>query len=221
MDSKKIGLILLLAMLLISLASCGPRRLSPQAYQDLVIKTLQGEEPEEGAPPLPRLISSIKKLFDSLYCAESSCEMPSEMSYLSDVADFEGVVIEEHRGRICGEKVRPPQEMEADHEQICSLLSGIRHDIDAMKITAKMAAHLLAQSMSDPPTLERVSQSYSAKIMEQKAAIVEALHKLQEIPWLAPVFEGVEIEIPELLTETKQGAGRSPHLLSVLLQPVL
>ncbi|MFQ6090345.1 MAG: hypothetical protein ACE5LD_02795 [Candidatus Bipolaricaulia bacterium] len=206
MKNRGLWLGLLLLALLLTLASCGPRALSPQAYRGLVIKTLQGGELEKGTPPLPGLIPAIKKLFGALYCAESSCKMPSEMAYLSDVADFERVVVEEHRSRICNKKVHPPQEMEADHEQVCNLLEGIRGDVEAMKLTATMAAQLLAQNMNDPETLERVSQSYSAKIMERKPAIVEALRRLREISWLASVFTGAESEIPELRTETKQEA---------------
>jgi hypothetical protein len=204
MDDRGFQLALLLAILLLALTSCGPRVLSPQAYQDLVIETLQGEESEKGAMPLPGLIPSIKKLFDSLYCVGSVCTMPGEMLELGNVADFEGMIVEEHRGRICKEEVRPPQETETDHERICKLLEGIRRNIDAMKITARMAAQLLAQSMNDPPTLERVSRSYSAKIMERKEAIIEALQRLQEIAWLVPVFAGIESKIPELQAETGQ-----------------
>ena len=204
MKDRRLRLGLLLLALLLTLASCGPRALSPQAYRNLVIETLEGGEPEGETPPLPGLIPAIKKLFGSLYCAESSCKLPGEMQYLSDVADFEGTVVEEQRGRICGKRVHPPQEMEADHGRVCEMLEGIRRDIDAMKLTATMAARLLAQSMDDPETLERVSQSYSEKIMERKDTIVERLRRLREIAWLAPLFAGMETEIPELRTETEQ-----------------
>ena len=205
MKERRLWLGLLLALLL-SLASCGPRVLSPQAYQELVLETLQGGELEKGAPPLPGLIPSIKKLFDSLYCAESSCKLPSEMQYLGDVADLEREVIEGHRGRICSKRVRPPQEMGSVHEGICDLLERIEHDVDAIKVTAQMAARLLAQNVNDPETLERVSQNFSAKIMEKKAEIIEALRKLREIAWLAPTFADAEAEIPELQAETEREA---------------
>lgn len=206
MKERRLWLGLLLALLL-SLASCGPRVLSPQAYQELVLETLQGGELEKGAPPLPGLIPSIKKLFDSLYCAESSCKLPSEMAYLRDIADYESMIVEEYRSRICRRRVRPPEELETDHSQICDLLEKIRRNIEAMKVTAQMATQLLAQSVNDMATLERVAQSYSGKIMERKITIIKALQELQGVTWLGPVFGGAEDEIPELQSGIEPEAG--------------
>jgi len=193
MSDRRLWLILLLAMLLLTLTSCGPRRLSPQAYQDLVIKTLQGGEWEKGGPPLPGLIPSIKKLFGSLYCAESNCGVASEMQYIVETAKDEVEVVAEYHGRICNKKVRPPKDMQATQEEICSLLDGIGRDADAMSITAGYAARILAGYGNSADL-----GGFSQKIMERKGMIIEALRKLREISWLAPVFQGVKDEIPEL-----------------------
>ncbi|MFQ6033686.1 MAG: hypothetical protein ACE5KR_02365, partial [Candidatus Bipolaricaulia bacterium] len=128
MKNRGLWLGLLLLALLLTLASCGPRALSPQAYRGLVIKTLQGGEWEKGGPPLPGLIPSIKKLFDSLYCAESNCGVASEMQYIGETAKDEVDVVAEYHGRICGKRVRPPKEMQATQEEICNLLDEIRRD---------------------------------------------------------------------------------------------
>jgi hypothetical protein len=221
-SDRRLGLILLLAMLLLSLTSCGPRTLPPQAYQDLVIETLQGGELEEGVPPFPGLISSIKSLFESLYCAESNCVFPSEMDYAAGIAERKLVDIYEYKARICNpKKFRPPEELQPDHEQICDILKRIRINVDAIKITAQMAARSLAQSSHDSSALERIAESHSAQIMGHKVEIIGALRQLQEIAWLAPVFEGVEAEIPELLTETEQEPGRSRLPVSAFPKSVL
>jgi len=185
----------------LTLTSCGPRVLSPQAYQELVIETLKGDlQRDNGAAlPLPGLIVSIRKLFDSLYCAEYSCVFPSEMEYAAMIAERTLVDIYTYKARICTEeKVRPPRELQPVHEKICAILDGIRADVDAIKLTAQLAARLLAHSEEDPSSLERISRSYSAKIMERRDAIIEALRQLRKVKWLEPVFMGAESKLPEL-----------------------
>jgi len=195
-----------LVLVLLILSSCGPRTLSPQAYQEFVISSLQGDtgEASQKSSSLPGLVPAVERLFASFYCAESVCTMPSELSYLSEVADFESSVVEEHRSRICEgkRKIRPPQELAADHEKICKLLAMIRSSIEAIQITSQVGAQLLAQSMGDPETLKRTAENYSRKIMEQKSRIVEALRQIQRIPWLKMIFN--DTKIPEL---NEQGAG--------------
>lgn len=201
---KRAALCFFLVSLALALSSCGPRTLSSQGYQELVVSTLRGGELEKDLPPFPGLIPSVKAFFDALYCAESNCTIPYEMSYAATIAERKMVDIYMYRGKLCNnKKVRPPQELEPVHEQICKILDRIRAKMDGIKITATMAAQVFAQSMSDPPALERVAQSYSAKIMERKEEIVEALRELRAIDWLAPVFEGFKAEIPELLREAE------------------
>jgi hypothetical protein len=202
MLGRGLRLVSLLLGLLLALTSCGPRALSPQAYQDLVIKALQGAALEKDLLPLPGLIPSIKRVFDSLYCPQYECVFPSEMEYAAMMADRGLGEIAAYRARICGNKgLRPPRELRSTHEQLCKGLDRIRADTDAIKITAQMAAQVLTQAKGEPEALERAARSYSAKIMERKGAIIEALRELREIEWLGPVFTGVESQIPELGTE--------------------
>ncbi|MCR4404195.1 MAG: hypothetical protein NUW06_02695 [Candidatus Acetothermia bacterium] len=53
---------LLLVSLALALSSCGPRTLTVEAYQEMIIKALQGIPPEKDLLPLPGLIPSMKKL---------------------------------------------------------------------------------------------------------------------------------------------------------------
>lgn len=194
----------MLVGLSLALTSCGQRGLSPQAYQDLVIKTLQGIPLKKDLLPLPGLIPSMKRLFDSLYCPQYECVFPSEMEYAAMMADRGLGEIAAYEARICKDKnFRPPRELRSTHEAICALLGKIRADTDAIKITAQMAAQALTLAKGESGAPERVSKSYSAKIMERKGAIIEALRQLREVSWLEPVFEGAEAAIPELGPETE------------------
>ncbi len=196
----------LLLVLLLNLASCGPRPLSPQAYQDLVIKTLQGEGAEKDRPPLPGLVLSIKTLFNSLYCAEYNCGMASEMQYLAEVAQDQRDAIDLQRGKICSKKVRPPQGLGKDHERLCSLLGDIRHDMDTIGLTATYAAQA-ASNYSDSSEAQEATKGFSRKILEFKEQILKSLQELRELEWLRPIFIGVEEQIPELRA-TVSGASR-------------
>jgi hypothetical protein len=179
------------------LTSCGPRALSPQAYQDLVIKALQGGASTEGELPLPGLIPAVKRLFDSLYCAEYNCGLASEMQYLAEVAQDQRDTIEIHRGKICSKKVHPPQGLKEEHERICGLLSDIRHDMDTIGLTATYAAQA-ASGYGDSSEAQEATKGFSKKILEFKDQILGALRELRQIGWLRPVFAGVEDQIPEL-----------------------
>jgi len=191
----------LLLVLLLALTSCGPRTLSSQDYKELVISTLQGKASEEGLHPLPGLIPSLKRLFDSLYCAEYNCGIAYEMNYAAEAAQRELYNIIEYRARICDSKrVRPAAEMQLTHEEICKILERIEDDIDALLITTRYAVKILV-GYDDLTEAQEATKSFSRKIMELKGAIIEALRELQTIAWLAPIFEGVGAEIPELQTE--------------------
>jgi hypothetical protein len=99
MLGRGLWLVSLLLGLLLALTSCGPRALSPQAYQDLVIKALQGGASTEGELPLPGLIPAVKRLFDSLYCAEYNCGLASEMQHIVEAARDEADLVSLYKGR--------------------------------------------------------------------------------------------------------------------------
>lgn len=203
MRKRAVCLCFLLVSLALAFSSCGLGTLSPQAYQELVVEALQGVPLEKDLLPLPGLIPSMKKLFDSLYCPQYECVFPSEMEYAAMMADRGLEEMAAYRTRICNnKKLRPPRELQNSHEAICALLDKIRVDTEAIKITAQMAAQVLSQSKGEPETLERAARTYSAKIMERKEMIIAALRQLREVAWLEPVFEAGESEIPELRNET-------------------
>lgn len=178
--------------LLVGVVACGTAPPPPEVYQDQVVRTLEGKAVEPGLSPLPTLVSAVEKLFGALYCAESNCQLPGEMWYLSEIADTQNVVIDSMRGRVCDRDIRPPDEMESVHAEICDSLNRIRLHVDAMMITAKSAAQILAQSMNDPAEQKEISKRYSEKIMERKGKIIEELRELRGISWLAPLFEDAD-----------------------------
>ena len=184
----------LIALLLVALAmlsvSCGRRGLSAADYQELVLKTLQEEGTGE-APSLPGLITTLDQLFTSLECAETSCQSPHEFSEIGDAAELVETIVADREGKICRKEVHPPRQLEEVHHRICSSLDELRKITDAMKITARLAADLLSQSYGDRSSFAEVSQRYSFRINKQEKEIFEILRRLQDIPWLSPLFEGI------------------------------
>ncbi|MGQ9601852.1 MAG: hypothetical protein ACUVQU_02720, partial [Candidatus Bipolaricaulia bacterium] len=146
---------------------------------------------------LPGLIPSIKRLFDSLYCAEYNCGIASEMQYLAEAAQDQRDAVDLYRGEICSKKVRPPQGLRKDHERLCSLLGDIRHDMDTIGLTATYAAQA-ASNYSDSSEAQEATKGFSRKILEFKEQILKSLQELRGLEWLGPIFIGVEEQIPEL-----------------------
>lgn len=179
--------LLIICILVTGLTSCSPRGLSAEDYQELVIRTLKGSE--EGSL-LPGLIPTIGNLFASLGCVEADCYLPDEFFHIGDVAELVENVAADREGKICHERVHPPAKMKDTHRLICESLEAVRKAADAMKITARLAAQLLTQGFENPSSRELI-RSYSAKIIDQKRRIVEALRSLEDIPWLKGLFEGV------------------------------
>jgi len=188
--------LLVICGLAISLASCGPRRLSAEDYQELVIHTLRGEGDEKGLP-LPGLKPAIDHLLAALSCVEVDCHLPDEFSYIGDVAELVEIVAADYRGKICDKQVHPPRKMEDDHRLICESLDEMRKAADMMKITARLAAQLLSQESTAP---ELMSKNYSAKLIEHERSLIKVLQNLRGITWLNRLFE----------EETLQSHGRSP-----------
>lgn len=193
--SKRCFLILsLLVFLSLILAACGPGRMTANKYQELVLAALEGQDG-------PGLVTSIKIVFDALYCPEASeeypCIYPSELLYLAEMAENQRVFILLNRSKICNKQVHPAKQMEEAHQKICDLLNKISLSIDAIKITANQAALALSRSVDNPQDQEAIAKSHSRQILRRKEEILKALRELSRIQWLKPLFTDIKEKIPE------------------------
>ncbi|MBI1742280.1 hypothetical protein HYR54_04345 [Candidatus Acetothermia bacterium] len=137
----------------------------------------------------PGFQATMTELIGDMECetpetGKSLCKLPIRFQHLRILAQQDFPRIKNYEGQIC--KLRPAEQYQADHTQLCNSLEKISRELDTMQLTASQAGQFLHENK--PESLGTVLDEIVNRLERTRQSFISRMKTLSEIAWLKPAL---------------------------------